>query len=507
MKQIKIFDTTLRDGEQSPGCSMNLKEKIQIAKQLELLKVDVIEAGFAVVSPGDFTSVKTIAEEVKYSTVASLARALPKDIDCAWDAIKNAKYPRIHTFLATSDIHMEYKLKKSREEVLEQTRLMVGYAKKLCNDIEFSAEDASRSDREFLVKVLQEAVNAGATVLNIPDTVGYAAPDEMADLIKYVKENVRNIEKVAISVHCHNDLGLGVANTLAAILAGADQVECTINGIGERAGNASLEEIVMNLRTKRNFYNADCNVDATQLYRASKLLTMVTGVKVQPNKAIVGENAFAHEAGIHQHGMMANRMTYEIMTPESIGLSENKMILGKHSGRHAFEDRLSVMGYNIEADKLNNLFEKFKVVADKKKTVSDKDLEALVREIVFNIPDYFTLDKYVINSSNVLNNTCNIRICKDGNEYLESVATGDGPIDAAFNAINIATSLNVKLEEYNIEAVTGGTDAQGAVSVRISSEDKNYKGYGVSLNIFEASILAYINALNNMYFQENKGGY
>jgi len=486
---------------------MNLKEKIQIAKQLELLKVDVIEAGFAVVSPGDFTSVKAIAEEVKYSVVASLARALPKDIDCAWDAIKNAKYPRIHTFLATSDIHMEYKLKKSREEVLEQTRLMIRYAKKLCNDIEFSAEDASRSDREFLVRVLQEAVNAGATVLNIPDTVGYAAPEEMADLIRYVKENVKNIEKVAISVHCHNDLGLGVANTLASILAGADQVECTINGIGERAGNASLEEIVMNLRTKKEYYNADCSVDATQLVRASKLLTMVTGVKVQPNKAVVGENAFAHEAGIHQHGMMANRMTYEIMTPESIGLSENKMVLGKHSGKHAFEERLVILGYNIETDKLNNLFEKFKIVADKKKTVSDKDLEALVREIVFNIPDFFVLDKYVINSSNILNNTCNIRICKDGKEYMESVATGTGPVEAAFNAINIATGLNVKLDEYNIEAVTGGTDAQGAVSVRISNEDKNYKGYGVSLNIFEASILAYINALNNMYFQENKGGY
>ncbi len=502
MRNVRIFDSTLRDGEQAPGFSMNLKEKIQMAKQLEALKVDVLEAGFAVISPGDFASVQAIAEEIKDVTVASLARALPKDIDYAWNAVKRARNPLIHTFLATSDIHLQYKLKKTREEVLEQTGQMVRYARNLCGLVEFSAEDATRSDRDFLASVVRTAIENGASIINIPDTVGYAGTEEMSELLHYLQEQVPELEHVILSVHCHDDLGLSVANSLAAVRAGAGQVECTVNGIGERAGNAALEEIVMNLHTRKDYYQAECGVDTTQIAVTSKLLTMVTGVKIQPNKAVVGENAFAHEAGIHQHGVLMNKMTYEIMRPESIGLAENRMILGKHSGRHAFEDRLRLLGYHISNEQLDQLFEKFKVLADQKKTVNDKDIEALIRNTVLKIPPVFTLDKYVLNSSNVLSSTCSIRLHKNRDADLDGFASGSGPIEAAFNAINNAAKIDVALDEYIIEAVTGGTDAQGAVSVRISREGQVYKGYGVSVNIFEASIMSYIDAINNMLFEE-----
>lgn len=504
MKNIKIFDTTLRDGEQSPGCSMNIKEKIEVAKQLELLKVDIIEAGFAIASKGDFDSVKAVAKEIKNCTVASLARALPRDIDVAWEAVKDAEDPRIHTFIATSDIHMKYKLRKNPEGVMEQAVEMVKHARKYTSNIEFSCEDASRSNWDFLVKILNRVIEAGASVINIPDTVGYTSPEEFAALIRHLKNNVEGIDKVDFSVHCHNDLGLALANTLEAIKAGVDQVECTINGIGERAGNAALEEVVMNLYTRKDFYKATCRVDTTQIYRSSKLLSQITGVKVQPNKAVVGDNAFAHESGIHQHGVLANRETYEIMSPQIIGLNENKMVLGKHSGRHAFTDRLKTLGYHLDEEKINALFEEFKALADKKKTVNDRDIEALVRNRILKVEPTYSLVQYVINAGNTITPTSNVVLIKDGEERIEKVASGTGPIDASFNAINKIVQLDIALEEYSIDSVTEGGDAQGEVSVRIISDKKSSKGYGLSTDIIEASILAYIDAINNLIYESGK---
>lgn len=502
MRRIQIFDTTLRDGEQSPGCSMNIKEKIDMARQLEYLGVDVIEAGFAAASQGDFNAVRAVAKELQKTRVASLSRALAKDIDSSWEAIRYAKYPRIHVFIATSDIHMEYKLKKTREEVLEQTSEMVRYAKKFCEDVEFSAEDATRSDPAFLAKVCETALEAGATVLNIPDTVGYTTPEELAKLIGYLKEHVKGIHKAQIATHCHDDLGMAVANSLAAIRAGADQVECTVNGIGERAGNAALEEIVMNLKTRADYYDVDCGIDTTQIYKTSRLLSSITGVKVQPNKAIIGENAFAHESGIHQHGVLANKATYEIMSPESIGLSKNKMVLGKHSGRHAFNERVHDLGYNVDFDISNTLFKSFKDLADKKKTVSDRDIEALVRSIlVSEIPKTYELQRYVINSGNTITPTSNIALTSGGGEVAEKVAKGFGPVDASFNAINKIVGKQIRLEEYTIDAVTEGRDAQGEVSVKITCDGAIAKGYGLSTDVIEASILAYINAINNLFYE------
>jgi 2-isopropylmalate synthase len=499
MRQIKIFDTTLRDGEQSPGCSMNLEEKIQIAKQLERLGVDVIEAGFAIASPGDFESVKTIAGIVKNARVASLSRALTKDIDRAWEAVQAANAPRIHTFIATSDIHMKYKLKKSPEDVLQQAIDMVKYAKKYCSDIEFSAEDASRSDKDFLCKVFESVIQAGATVINIPDTVGYATPEEFYDFIKYIKENVPSSDKVDISVHCHNDLGLGVANTLAALKAGATQLECTINGIGERAGNAALEEIVMSLTTRKDIYKAETRVNTKEIYPTSRLVSSVTGALVQANKAIVGDNAFAHESGIHQHGMLANKSTYEIMTPESIGLTENKMVLGKHSGRHAFEDRLKHLGYELSQNDIEEAFTAFKVLADKKKTVTDRDIEALVGQEQTQIEEIYSYERFVINSGNTITATANVKISRDGITY-EEVSTGDGPIDASFKAIDKIVGIDFVLEDYKIQAVTEGKDAQGSVTIKLLKDNKIYKGRGLSTDIIEASVRAYINAINKMLY-------
>jgi 2-isopropylmalate synthase len=505
MKQIQIFDTTLRDGEQSPGCSMNIKEKIEMARQLEALGVNVIEAGFAAASQGDFNAVRAVAKELQKTRITSLSRALTKDIDSTWEAIRYAKYPRIHLFIATSDIHMEYKLKKTRAEVLEQTAEMVRYAKKYCEDIEFSAEDATRSDPDFLAKVCEVAIAEGATVLNIPDTVGYTSPEEYGNLFRFLRGSVKGAANVQFSSHCHDDLGLAVANALAAIKAGAEQVECTINGIGERAGNTALEEIVMNLKTRSDYYGADTSVATTQIYKASRLLSTITGVKVQPNKAIVGENAFAHESGIHQHGMLANKQTYEIMSPESVGLTTNKMVLGKHSGRHAFNDRIKELGYNVDLDMINTLFKRFKDLADKKKTVSDRDIEALVRSILAQeIPKSFALERYVINSGNTITPTSSIALTGVDGARSEKVAIGFGPVDASFNAINKIVGRAVKLEEYSIGAVTEGRDAQGEVSVKITSEGATAKGYGLSTDVIEASILAYINAINNLIYETKR---
>lgn len=503
-RQIKIFDTTLRDGEQAPGCSMNLQDKLEVAESLARLGVDTIEAGFAIVSPGDFQSVQAIARTIRGVSVASLARALEKDIDAAWEAIRDAENPRIHTFIATSPIHMEFKLKKTPDQVYEQAIKMVRYARNLCGDVEFSLEDASRSDPAFMYRIIEGVINAGASTVNIPDTVGYAVPEEFSALIRNIRVNVPNIDKAVISVHCHNDLGLGVANSLAAAMAGADQIECTLNGLGERAGNAALEEIVMNLFTRKDYYGMTTRVDTTQLYSASKKVTQATGVRCQPNKAIVGENAFAHEAGIHQHGVLANRATYEIMTPESIGLPHNKMVLGKHSGRHAFEERLSYLGIRVAEDRLNELFEEFKVLADKKKTVSDRDIDALVSGSR-NVSEGYRLDRYVINSGSSITATSVVRLTlKDGSK-VERVAIGDGPVDASLNAIDkIVGGDDIKLEDFNLEIVDAtdtGTDAQGESHVRITRDGRTWNGSGVSTDIVESVIKAYLAAVNAMNYE------
>ncbi len=498
MKTIKIFDTTLRDGEQSPGCSMNLKEKIEIAKQLEAMQVDVIEAGFAISSPGDFESVKTIAETIKDSTIASLSRAVQKDIDASYDALKGAASPRIHIFLATSPLHMEYKLKMSEEQVLEKIRESVAYAKTLMPDIEFSAEDAFRSDRPFLAKAVRTAIEAGATTVNIPDTVGYAIPQEMYELIDYLKSNVEGIDDIDISVHCHNDLGMGTANSLMSVAAGATQVECTVNGIGERAGNAALEEIVMAIKTRAGYFDAKTDIDTRQIYRTSRLLSKTIGVSIPPNKAIVGANAFAHESGIHQHGVLAKRETYEIMTPESVGLKVNKMVLGKHSGRHAFDDFLSELGYNLSKEELDDAFTQFKALCDKKKEVTEYDIEALVLQGSAKVTELFRLKQFVINSGNTIRATSSIILEDAADGEQGQVAFGSGPIDASYQAIEKMVPIPVALKKYKINAVTDGDDALGEVIVQVSSEGRTATGRGLSTDILESSILAYLNAINKL---------
>lgn len=498
-RQIKIFDTTLRDGEQSPGCSMNLQEKFEVARQLDKLKVDVIEAGFAASSKEDFESVKVIAEGVKECCVAALARALPKDIDLAWEALKNAKQPRIHTFIATSPIHMRHKLKMTPEQILEVTDRMVRYARNKCRDVEFSAEDATRSNPEFLYRIFETAIAAGATVINIPDTVGYTTPFEFSALINNVKEHVSNVDKVEISVHCHNDLGMAVANTLAAVRAGATQLECTINGIGERAGNAAMEEIVMAINTRKDLFNLRCNIDTTQIHRTSKLVSTLTGIPLPPNKAIVGANAFAHEAGIHQHGVLLEKSTYEIMRPESVGLSESRIVLGKHSGRHAFEDKLKKLGFTLSKDVVNEIFVRFKELAEKKKVVSNLDIEALVHNKHINLPDVYHLDQFIINTGNIISSTANIKISVN-NETREEVASGDGPMDAAFKAIEKIIGMSFKLEDYFVRSVSGGKDAQGEVVVKIRKDNRIAVGRGLSTDIVEAGIHAYLNAVNRIIY-------
>jgi 2-isopropylmalate synthase len=499
MKRIKIFDTTLRDGEQSPGCSMHLSEKLEIARALERMKVDIVEAGFAIASPGDFEAVKAIAGILKECTVASLARAIHKDIDAAYEAVKGAALPRIHTFIATSPVHMQYKLKMSPEQVLEMIEDAVSYAKKYCGDVEFSAEDAMRSEPEFLAKAVYTAIKAGATVVNIPDTVGYSTPSEMAQMISYLKNHVENIDKAEISVHCHNDLGMAVANSLAAITAGATQVECTVNGLGERAGNAALEEIVMALQTRKNLFGAYCNVDATKIYQTSRLVYNILGLQPPLNKAIVGQNAFAHEAGIHQHGVLANRETYEIITPQSIGLPTSRMVLGKHSGRHAVESRLSELGYTLSKEELGQVFQSFKELADKKKMVTDRDLEALLKhKKVEEQVEGFKLERFTVNSGNYVTSNAVVRLSK-GDKLFEEVAIGDGPIDAAYKAIDkIIDGKPRTLENYSIHSITEGEDALGEAVVKVKSGDAYATGRGLSTDVIEASILAYLNAVNKL---------
>ena len=498
MKRIKIFDTTLRDVEQSPGCSMNLSEKIEMAKQLDKLGVDIIEAGFAIASPMDHKSVQAIASAVTNCTVASLARCTKGDIDAAWDAVKEANHPRIHVFLATSNIHMEYKLKMTREEVLQRITDMVGYARSKCADIEFSAEDASRSEWDFLAQCYSNAVAAGATTLNVPDTVGYSTPQEMADLITYLRANVTGIENVDISVHCHDDLGMAVANSLACIKAGATQVECTVNGIGERAGNASLEEIVMALHTRRDFYDAETNINTRQIYRSSKLLSNITGVPIPPSKAVVGANAFAHESGIHQHGVIANAQTYEIMNSTDVGIPQNTMVLGKHSGKHALREKLASMGYEISDQEMEKVFARFKILADKKKNITTADLEALVLHRHNANYETCQLVSHVVNAGDGVPNTSCVKLKRAGEE-LEEVAIGSGPLDASFKAINRMLGLDIKLDSFSLNAVTDGEDAIGEAVVKIEAPNgRRYTGTGLSTDIIESSIRAYVNGINKM---------
>ena len=497
MKKIYIFDTTLRDGEQTPGVALNPQEKLEIAKQLEAMGVDVIEAGFPIASNGDFEGVKLIAQNVKNSVVNALARANKADIDRAYEAIKYAPKKRIHTFLATSDIHMKYKLKMTEDEVYEKATSMVAYARTLVDEVEFSPEDGSRTRREFLYRVLEGVIDSGATVVNIPDTVGYSTPNEFGKLIKDIKENVKNIDKVKISVHCHNDLGLAVANSLAAIENGAEQVECAVNGLGERAGNAALEEVVMALRTRKDIYDCETSISTERIYRISSIVAHLSGISVQPNKAIVGTNAFAHESGIHQDGVLKNRETYEIMTPESVGFKTSNMVLGKHSGRHAFEDRIIELGYNLTKEQINEGFKKFKDLADKKKEISDKDIEAIVNQGVITIEDYYKVEVFNVSTAKNISSTATVKLSYNGLEKVEA-ACGDGPVSALYKAIERSIDIKPILEDYSIQAITSGADALGEVKVKLSLDDKKVLGMGISTDVIEASLMAYMNALNKL---------
>jgi len=506
MKQenrVIIFDTTLRDGEQSPGASMNSAEKLRIATQLELLGVDVIEAGFPAASEGDFKAVEMIAGTIKKCQVAALCRASREDISKAWDAIKNAAFPRIHTFIATSDIHLKYKLRMSREEVLKNAVDAVTYAASLTDNVEFSAEDGSRSDPDFLCKIFEAAIDAGATTVNLPDTVGYAVPEEFAKLVAHVMKNTPNMERAVLSVHCHNDLGLATANTLAAIRAGARQAEVTINGIGERAGNTSLEEVVMSLGTRPNFYKETTTIDTTKIYPTSRLVSMITGIMVQPNRAIVGANAFAHEAGIHQDGMLKNPMTYEIMKPETIGLSKNSLVLGKHSGRHALYTHISEKGYNLSDEELNTVFEKFKHLADRKKSILDEDIDALINEGVLRTSEVFRLEYLHVSSGTTVFPHASVHLTING-RLVKGATEGNGPIDSVFNTISRLTNTKSELLRFTVSALTEGTDAQGEVTVRLSEDGIVSLGKGSDPDIITASALAYINGLNRLeYLKSN----
>ncbi len=503
--RIKIFDTTLRDGEQSPGCSMNLAEKIEVARQLEKLKVDVIEAGFAISSQGDFESVSTIAGTVKDCSVASLARATVKDIDTAWEAVKHAADPRIHLFIATSPLHMEYKLRMSPDAVVARVAEMVAHARKYTSNIEFSAEDATRSERDFLARVVNTAIAAGASVINLPDTVGYTTPGEMRELIEYMVKNTDHTGRAEFSVHCHNDLGMAVANSLAGVLGGARQIECTVNGLGERAGNTALEEVVMAMHTRPDIYgDFNMRLNTTRISRTSKTVYNIIGQNAPLNKPIVGKNAFLHESGIHQHGVLANKKTYEILTPESVGIVASGLVLGKHSGKHAFESRLAEMGYQLSAEELAACFEEFKDLCDKKKAVNDEDIEAIVlhKTAYAGMDAYegYTLDRFVVHTSNFTTSTSTVCL-KKGDESFEDVSLGDGPIDASFKAIDkIVNPESHTFKTYSIQSISEGKDTLGDVTVRLAAGGKTYTGKGLSTDIIEASILAYLNAINKMQY-------
>ncbi len=504
-ERILIFDTTLRDGEQSPGCSMNTKEKVELAKQLARLGVDVLEAGFPIASQDDFEAVRAVAQSLKDGPViAGLARAKDIDIDRAWEAVQAAERPRIHTFIATSEILIKYKLKSTQEEVLEAAVAAVKRAKGYTEDVEFSAEDAHRTNQDFLCRVVEAAIKAGATTINIPDTVGYGLPWEFGERIRGLMNRVPGMERVVVSAHCHNDLGLGVANSLEAIRAGARQIECTINGIGERAGNASLEELVMALRTRRDFMKFDTGIRTEEIYRTSKLLQSITGVKVQPNKAIVGANAFAHEAGIHQHGVLQDPLTYEIMTPESVGVPKSQLVLGKHSGRHAFKKRLQELGVELTEEDLNKAFGRFKDLCDRKKEVFDEDLLALVEDELLATSEGYSLEHLQFTSGTNIVPTATVRL-KLQEELRQESGWGDGPVDAAYKAIDLITKIPGKLLEYQIRAITAGKDALGEVTTAVEIEGERVVGKGSSTDVIEASVRAYLNAINKVVARRGHG--
>jgi 2-isopropylmalate synthase len=495
--RVLVFDTTLRDGEQSPGASMTISEKLMLAQQLERLRVDVIEAGFPISSEGDFESVRRIAEQIRTITIAGLARAKQLDIDRCWEAVRNAAKPRIHVFLATSDIHLKYKLKKTRDEVLKEAREAVAYAKSLCADVEFSAEDSTRSDLAYLCEVVEAVIDAGANVVNIPDTVGYTIPTEYAERIRYLRTHVSNIDKAILSVHCHNDLGLAVANSLTAIQNGVRQVECTVNGIGERAGNASLEEIAMALRTRKDLFGIETGINTQEIIPSSAMVTNLTGMIVQPNKAIVGKNAFAHEAGIHQDGMIKEKLTYEIMRPEDIGIKESKLVLGKHSGRHALRTKYQELGFELSDAELEKAYILLMKVADKKKHIYDEDLIVTVRDALRIAPWVYKLKYIQSTGGNQIVATATIVLEKEGQTLTDS-ATGDGPVDAVLHAIDRITGTDGKLVEYTVRSITTGADAVGEVFMKVDFGKASFIGKAASLDIVDASARAYVDAVNKM---------
>jgi len=496
--RVRIFDTTLRDGEQSPGASMNVEEKLEVARHLARLGVDIIEAGFPISSERDFLAVRAIATEVQGPIIAGLCRAHEKDIRRAADAIAPASKQRIHTFIATSDIHMEYKLKKTREQVLEMAVQAVTLAKSLCDDVEFSAEDATRSDVDFLCRIIEAVIDAGVATVNIPDTVGYATPDEFGELIAAIRSRVPNIKKAVISVHCHNDLGLAVANSLAAVRNGAGQVECTINGLGERAGNAALEEIVMAFRTRGDRFRVETGINTRELARISRLVSDVTGIQVQPNKAIVGANAFAHESGIHQHGMLSHTQTYEIMNPQDVGAGDSKLVLGIHSGKHAILRKLLEMGFELSDEQLDKVVQRLKEVAEKKKAITERDLESIVMDESTLVDEYFKLEyMHVVTGMDIVP-TSTVRL-RCGDTLLTEVGLGDGTVDSVYKTIAAGARLPHTLVDYIVHAITGGTDAIGEVTVRISDEDGHiFTGRGADTDIVNASAKAYVQALNRL---------
>ncbi|HUE14865.1 MAG TPA: 2-isopropylmalate synthase [Planctomycetaceae bacterium] len=497
-EKITIFDTTLRDGEQSPGCSMNTAEKLEVARALVDLGVDVIEAGFPIASPGDFEAVREIARQFGGRTViCALARCLEEDVDRAWEALKGAEKTRIHLFLATSAIHRQYKLKMAKEEIVRQTVEMVKRAVDYCPNVEFSPEDASRTELDFLCEVVERAIAAGATTINLPDTVGYAVPAQYRHIFEYLRKNVSNIGNTVLSAHCHDDLGLGVANSLAAIEGGARQVECTINGLGERAGNAALEEIVMALKTRSDYFAYETGIRTNRLYPISHLVSNITGMKIQRNKAIVGQNAFAHEAGIHQHGVLQERTTYEIMRSEDVGFVGTNLVLGKHSGRHAFRDRVRTLGHVLEEETFQKVFDDFIVLADKKKDVYDSDIVALIENRLGATAERWTMVSFHTSAGTGAIPTATLEMQCDG-ETFRDAATGDGPIDAVFRAMERILGITTKLEDYQVRSVSSGKDALGEVSVEIVSGGRKFHGKGVSTDIIEASARAYLKALNKV---------
>lgn len=499
-RNITIFDTTLRDGEQSPGCSMNLAEKLELAQALINLGVDVMEAGFPIASPGDFEAVREISSTMKGTTFCGLARCSDKDIDRAWEALQHAERSRIHVFLATSAIHREFKLKMSREQIIARAVEGVSRAHSYCDDIEFSPEDAARTEHDFLCEVVEAAITAGASTINIPDTVGYATPQQMGETISMLFNRVPNIDKAVISIHCHNDLGLAVANSLAAVQNGAGQIECTINGIGERAGNCSLEEVVMAMKTRQDFYNLETNVNTQRLVPTSRLLTSITGMAVQRNKAIVGQNAFAHEAGIHQDGMLKERTTYEIMRPEDVGLAKTDLVLGKHSGRAALGDRARELGYHLDAEQLQEVFDEFKKLADKKKEIYDGDIHALIQQRIHGgeTENGWSLVAFDVKATSGKTPICKLTLARDGQKITEEVAEGDGPIDAAFWAVEKITGLEITCKDYQVRSATLGRDAIGEVLVEIEYQGTVYRGRGTSTDTVESTIKAILDAVNRI---------